>query len=290
MATATSVEALTPGDHACLTFSDPDERLDIVATFVLDGLTRADRVMCLTEAIPAGQLATELAERGVPVDIALPRNQLSIHSSQQSWLLGGDLTARNVIGLLRRGLAEAARDGFEGLRVTAYMCWINRPVAAADQLPLFEAEVAALFHDDRLTAICQYDREVFDAVTLAFASSAHPRTVAAAVYHEDPILRICRQHTVPGVRLAGEIDSGHVDVLSQALAEALRLDRDVQLNLAKLRFIDVACAAAVGHAARSLPAGRTMTVVGGGPVLRTLRLAGALDAEAVRVVRLDAGN
>ena len=37
MATATSVEALAPGDHACLTFSDPDERLDIVAAFVRDG-------------------------------------------------------------------------------------------------------------------------------------------------------------------------------------------------------------------------------------------------------------
>jgi hypothetical protein len=290
MAVATSVEALTPGDHACLTFSDPDERLDIVAAFVLDGLDRAAKVMCLTESIAADQLAAELAERGVPVDESLPRNQLSIHSSEQSWVVDGELSAANVINLLSRGLEEAARDGFDGLRVTADMCWVGRPIAAADQLPVFETEVGKLFQDGRLTAICQYDREVFDAVTLSFASSVHSRAVAAAVYHEDPLLRVCRQHTPPGIRLAGEIDFSHVDVLTLALNEALRLDRDIQVNLAKLRFIDVACASAIGLAARSLPAGRAMTIVAGAPVLRTLSLAGALEADSVRVVRVDGGH
>jgi hypothetical protein len=34
MVSPQAVDALGPGDHACLTFSDPDERLDIVAAFV----------------------------------------------------------------------------------------------------------------------------------------------------------------------------------------------------------------------------------------------------------------
>jgi hypothetical protein len=290
MATATSVEALTPGDHACLTFSDQDERLDIVATFVLDGLKRSTKVMCLTESIAVDQLAAELADRGVPVDESLPRHQLIIHSSDQSWLVDGELSASNVLDLLRQGLEDAAREGFDGLRVTADMGWVSRPIAAAAQLPVFETEVAKLFDDSRLTAVCQYDREVFDAVTLSFASSAHPRAVAAAVYYEDPLLRVCRQHTPPGIRLAGEIDFAHVDVLTLALNEALQLDRDIQVNLAKLRFIDVPCANAIGSAARSRPAGRTLTVVAGGSVLRTLRLVGALEADSVRVVRADGGH
>ena len=151
----------------------------------------------------------------------------------------------------------------------------------------FEAEVGKLFGDGRLTAICQYDRDAFDAVTLAFASSAHNRAVTAAVFYEDPILRVCRQHTPPGLRLAGEIDFTRADVLTLALNEALTLDRDIQINLARLRFIDVACATAVGHAARSLPAGRTMTLVCAGSMLRTLRLAGVDDADCVRIVGAD---
>ena len=57
MATATSVEALAAGDHACLTFSDPDERLDLVAAFVRDGLRASTKVLCLTESLSAGPAA-----------------------------------------------------------------------------------------------------------------------------------------------------------------------------------------------------------------------------------------
>jgi hypothetical protein len=65
----------------------------------------------------------------------------------------------------------------------------SRPVAAVDELLAFESRVAGLFADGRLTAVCQYDRQSFDQVTLAFAAKAHPRAVAAAVYYEDPLLR-----------------------------------------------------------------------------------------------------
>jgi len=285
MATVTSVEALAPGDHACLTFSDPDERLDIVAAFVRDGLSRSTKVMCLTESIPQDRLSAELVERGVPAAEALPVNQLSIFGSAESWLADGEPNAAKMIDLLGRHLDDANREGYTGLRVTADMSWVTRPIAAADQLPIFEAEVGKLLGDGRLTAICQYDREIFDAVTQAFAAAVHPHAVAAVVYYEDPVLRICRQHSPPGVRLAGEIDYSHVEELTLALNEALRLDHDIQVNLAKLRFMDAAAAAAITHAALSLPTGRVMSIVCGGVVLRMLRLVGATDLGAVRVVR-----
>jgi anti-anti-sigma regulatory factor len=284
MATATSVEALAPGDHACLTFSDPDERLDIVAAFVRDGLRSATKVMCVTESIPPDQLSQELSDRGVPVAEALPTKQLMIFSSDESWLADGELTAAKMIERIGRHVADAEAEGFAGLRLSADMCWVKRPIAAADQLPLFESEVGKLFGDGRLTAVCQYDRETFDAVTLSFATATHPRLVAAAVYYEDPVLRICRQHVPPGIRLAGEIDFHHVDELMLALNEALHLDHDIQVNLARLRFIDAAAASAICHAALSLPTGRVMSILCNGVVSRMLRLVGATEIPAVRVV------
>lgn len=78
MATATSVQALAPDDHAGLTFSDPDDRLGIVAALVRDGLSNAIKAMCLTESIPPDRLTEELSERGVPVGEVLPTTQLMI--------------------------------------------------------------------------------------------------------------------------------------------------------------------------------------------------------------------
>jgi anti-anti-sigma factor len=284
VATATSVEALLPGDHACLTFSDPDERLDLVAAFVRDGLRASSKVLCLTDSVAPQRLRAELADRGIPERELLRRDQLTITGSDESWLADSGASGARMVRRLARELDDAHRDGFAGLRVTADMCWVSRPAAIADELPVFETDVGKLFGDGRLTAICQYDREIFDAVTLAFAASVHPLAVAAAVYYEDPVLRVCRQHTPPGVRVAGELDLTHAEELTLALSESLRLDRDVELNLSRLRFIDAAAVGAIVQAAAGLPAGRVLSVRCGEPVLRLVRLVGVPDLPGVRIL------
>ncbi|MFC0527757.1 MEDS domain-containing protein [Phytohabitans kaempferiae] len=280
MASAASVDDLRPGDHACLTYSDTEERLDLVAAFVRDGLGSGQKVICLTDPSGPADLAGELAERDVK---PAHGGQLAIRDNDEVWLSGGQVSAGNIIEMLSGELAAAHRDGFTGLRVTADMCWATRPAAAVDELLVFETRVAGLFADGRLTAICQYDRQSFDQVTLAFAAKAHPRAVAAAVYHEDPLLRICRQHVPPGIRLAGEIDYRRVTELNQALAEALRLGGDIHVNLRHLTFMDAAAAAAIGQAALALQPGRAMSVVCGRAVHKVLDLVGVTDHPAVRV-------
>jgi anti-anti-sigma factor len=284
MTVPTSVEALAPGDHACLTFSDGEERLDIVAAFVRDGLDLGHKVVCFTESVGPDQLAHELTDRGVEVVEPIRSGQVTLHTSDESWLAGGELTAAKMIDVLAGQLDRASSEGYPGLRVTADMCWAMRPVAAVEQLVVFESEVGRLFADGRLTAICQYDRESFDAVTLAFAAKAHTLAVAAAVYHEDPVLRICRQHSPPGIRLAGEIDYTGLDALSRALAESMRLDRTIHVNLAHLRFIDAAAAGVLLQTAWAMPEGRQMVVVCRGVVIKVLQLIGMTDLPQVRVV------
>ena len=63
MAKATPVDRLDPGDHACLTYSDPEERLDIPAAFVADGLDRGENVACYTNVIRIKDLSDELHQR-----------------------------------------------------------------------------------------------------------------------------------------------------------------------------------------------------------------------------------
>jgi anti-anti-sigma regulatory factor len=280
MGGAASVDDLRPGDHACLTYSDTEERMDIVAAFVRDGLGAGQRVICLTDPSSPPDLAGELADREVK-----PTNggQLAIRDNDAAWLSAGQVSATTMIEMLSGELAAAHHDGFSGLRVTADMCWATRPVAAVDELLVFETRVAGLFAGGRLTAVCQYDRQSFDQVTLAFAAKVHSRAVAAAVYYEDPLLRICRQHAPAGIRLAGEIDYQRVPELNQALAEALRLGGDIHVNLTHLTFMDAAAAASVGQAALSLPPGRAMAVVCQRAVRKVLDLVGVTDEPAVRV-------
>lgn len=270
------------GDHACLTFTDAEERLDLLAAFVRAGLRARERVLCWTDQVPPARLAAELAARQVRGQAAARRGQLSI-ASAESALLGAGASAAAMVEVIAAEVAAAARQGYSGLRVTADMSWATRP-SAAEHLMEFESEVAALFADGRLAVICQYDRDRFDAVTLAFAASAHSKTVAAEVYHDSPLLRVCRQYSPPGVRIAGELDYRHQPVLEQALAESRRLDRHMWINLTGLGYIDAACAATVVQTALRLPASRRMTVSCRGVVAKVLDLVGAREADRLRVV------
>jgi len=279
MVATTPVDRLTPGDHACLTFSDPEERLDILAAFVAAGQHRGDKVLCFTDALGADELHADLLDRGLEAG-----TELSVMRSDRLWGGGAGPDAATMVELLAGELARARHEGYAGLRITSDMCWAARPQANAEQLLVFESEVGRLFADGGLTAICEYDRESFDPVTLGYASRVHPRTVAAAVYHEDPVLRICRQHVPPGVRVAGELDYARAGSLSDALAEAVRLDRDVHLNLNHLRFIDGGAATVILRTAANLPDQRRMIVICGEPIERTLTAAGAAGVPALRML------
>ncbi|TMM31661.1 MAG: hypothetical protein E6F99_27735 [Actinobacteria bacterium] len=278
-----SVEELGPGDHACLTFTDPDERLDIVAAFVRSGLDLGHKVLCFTDSVPVDRLPGELEARSVAAQAAIRRGQLAVRGSERIWLAEGQPSARRMVDLLAGQLDLAAREGYPVLRMTADMCWANRPVAAIDQLLAFESEVGELFADGRLAAICQYDRDSFDAVTLAFAASAHTRAVAATVYHEDPIVRICRQHSPPGVRVAGELDFTRAEPLTHALAESLRLDHHIHVNLAQLRYIDAACVSIIIQTALGLPDDRRLMVTCHGLVQEMFSLVDAGEIASLRV-------
>ena len=225
MTDAVTTDAVDTGDHACLTFTDAEERLDLVAAFVRDGLRSGQKVVCWTDTISPDGLADELTARSVRPRAALRRGQLSIAAVSGSLLGPADVTAVGMVKVLAGEVATAGREGYRGLRVTADMAWATRPLAAAGELMAFEAAVTGLLGEGRLCLICQYDRDRFDAVTLAFAAKAHPKTVAAQVYFEHPLLRICRQYSPPGVRIAGELDYRHRDIL-ETLSALARTDDD----------------------------------------------------------------
>jgi MEDS: MEthanogen/methylotroph, DcmR Sensory domain/STAS domain len=282
LANATSVDRLSPGDHACLTFSDEEERLDIVAAFVRDGLSAGQRVLCYTAAYQPAELHDRLADRGVPAATGTGRGQLDLRPAQ-SWLAGAGFLPSRVLGELSGAIDQARIDGYGGLRVAADMGWAADPVVGVEHLVTFEKQVSQLFADARVTAVCQYDRQQFDAVTLASTTAVHSCAVAATVYHDDPVLRICRQHSPGGIRVSGELDYTNLDVFRDALGEAVRLGEHVHVNLGRLRFIDAASAGALVQSAATLPAGRTMTVMCRRLVCTVLRHMGAQEVTALHL-------
>jgi len=284
----TQITDLTVNDHACLTFGDAEELLDLTAAFVRDGLSAGLKVLWLNDT-PARQALPELGQRGVDTRAAVASGQLVTASCEGSVLSGQAFTPDAALGWLQGQIAACQRAGFGGLRVAVDMSWALRPVSGVERLPEFEEQAAAALTGTSVSLLCQYDRERFDPVTLAQVAACHDHSVAAATYHADAVLRVCRQYTPPGVRLAGEIDFRAEETLAAALTEAIRIDGDITVNMTALTFIDAACIRMLINAARGLPPPRRMLVRCPPAVARMCSLMGGDEALDMTVVTADGG-
>jgi MEDS: MEthanogen/methylotroph, DcmR Sensory domain/STAS domain len=284
---STQVTDLAVSDHACLTYGELAELLDLTAAFVRDGLASGLKVIWLSEAaLP--RAVTELTRRGVAAEPAMRAGRLAAGPCEGRLLSGQAFEADRAIGWLRGQLAASRQEGFPGLRVAVDMTWALRPVTGVEQLPDFEQGIAAALAGTTASVLCQYDRERFDPVTLASVAAFHTRSVAAATYHADAVLRICRQYAPPGIRLAGEIDFQAAEPLALALAEAIRLDGDITVNMTALSFIDAACARMILDTARGLAASRAMVLHCPPPAAARFAVFGAGDVAGVRLVTVHA--
>jgi anti-anti-sigma regulatory factor len=282
----TQITDLTVNDHACLTFGEHEEFFDLTAAFVRDGLSGGLKVLWLSDTAPA-QAVAELAKRGIAVDSAIAAGQMTALACENYLLSGQSFAAGRAVSWLNEQMTACRDEGFPGLRLAVDMSWALRPVAGVEQLPDFEENVGTVLADTTVSVLCQYDRERFDPVTLASVAGLHTRSVAAATYHADAMLRICRQYAPPGIRLAGEMDYHAEDALALALAEALRLDGDITVNMAELSFIDVPCMRMIVNLARSLPPPRTAILRCQPAVANRFAMFGAAQVPAISLVTVD---
>ena len=258
-ADASAQITLTVDDRACLTFGEEDELFDVTAAFVRDGLAGGLKVIWLSDAGPGSALA-ELSRRGIAVEPAMAAGQMTADGCEGHLVSGQVFSADAAIGWLTRQLASSWELGFPGLRIAVDMSWALRPVTGIEQLPQFEEGIAAALAGTTASVLCQYDRDRFDPVTLASVAAFHTRSVATATYYADAVLRICRQYAPPGIRIAGEIDYKSEEPLALALAEAVRLDGDMTVNMGALAFIDAFCARMIADTAKMLAESRTVVL------------------------------
>ena len=254
------ITELAADDHVCLTFGEPEELFDLTAAFVRDGLAAGLKVVWLSDEGP-GPMAAELSRRGIAAGPALDSGQMTTAGCEGRLLSGQAFRAQEAVGWLASQLAASRDQGFVGLRVAVDMSWALRPVTGVEELPRFEEGITAALAGSTASVLCQYDRERFDPVTLASVAGFHTRSVAAATYYGDALLRICRQYAPPGIRIAGELDYQAAEPLALALAEAVRLDGDIVFNMSALSFADAPCTVMIADAARAAAAaGRLVTV------------------------------
>jgi anti-anti-sigma factor len=130
----------------------------------------------------------------------------------------------------------------------------------------FDAALDDVVRERRLTALCLYDHGHYTVEQIERMRAVHREELVASAAYDDGLLRIT-QTGVTAVRLAGEADHSNRPVIHKLITDTL--DRalrsadaptDIVLNLASLRFIDVAGAIALVHAAEEFPSSHRLVL------------------------------
>lgn len=266
-------------EHTCA-FPVSDEQLwEMSATFIADGVAADDRVVYYDDGT-ADRVLERLEDDDVPVEEVLERGQLEIVPQDATRsILSGTLEAGRA--LLRASIDEALADGYRGWRMTGQMSWGQQRKGGL-VLVDYDRAMAAEIAGRPARALCFYDRARYSEAEQEQLRAIHEHEVTAPSVYDDALLRITR--TVLGaVRLAGEADHsnhGMLDrLLDSVLDDVLRAHcapTTVTVDLASLRFLDVAGAVTLVHAADRFPSTHRLVLCGVRPrVHRVLDRCGA---------------
>ncbi|MDG6107444.1 MEDS domain-containing protein [Dactylosporangium aurantiacum] len=253
-------------------FASDLEQREVLSAYIADGLLRGERVLYYSDKTAPDAIDAWLDPRGVDGALAMARGQLEVRPATDDHFDPGTL-----VDGIRDAIRDARAAGFQGLRLTGEMSWALRRVPDTGRLHEYESGVAStVTGSEELAAICQYDERLFDRADVSGLVARHPGVVCVDPLHDDRRLRIVPTYAPRGLRVQGTVDELSAAPFAEALAHTTQWpEAVVVIDLAELRFIDVAGIRTLVRAAEALPPGRTLQVRNLAPTLRNvLRIVG----------------
>ncbi len=273
--------------HACSVPVSDEHLYELSAEFLAEGLAAGERVV-YGENGTADAVLARLVDDGVPVRPLLDSGQLVVLPGEAMRGLAA-VSPAEVLATVD-ALVTDALTTYPGVRLLGEASTGMRVDDGAAMVE-YESRFDDVVRGRPARIGCLYDRNRYSDEAIARLCAVHEhRLDPAPPVHDDDLVRI----TVPRpfvARVAGEIDHSNRPrirvALEAALDAALRAPappEEIELDLASLRFLDVAAAASVVHAARDFPAPHRLLLSGVRPgVLRVLDRCGAPFVEQLRV-------
>ncbi|MET0189237.1 MAG: MEDS domain-containing protein [Pseudonocardia sediminis] len=269
--------------HTCLMPDSDEHAWEATAAWIAGGLVAGERVIYF-EDCTADRLLERLDDDRVPVESAIADGQFQIVPTEQTRAMVS-VPMDQVETVTEQVIGETIAQGWPGMRLIGEAAR-GRMGMGLDELVAYETGIDnVLSRNPTARLLCLYDRQQFDDEAVAAMRSVHGTEYTAPPSYDDGLLRVTRP-VASTLRLAGEIDHSNRSVLRRmidgALEQTLRevdVPVDVTLDLASLRFLDVAGAVELLRGAQQFPA--EQRVVLRGPRARVMRALRRCGAESI---------
>lgn len=274
--------------HSCALPVSDEELWERTAAFLGEGLRAGEHVV-YGENRTADAVLERLVDDGVPVEGPLASGQLVILPTEVMVAMA-DAPASAVLESVTTMIDGALAQGYPAVRLLSEASTgMSRGDGAA--MLEYEARFDEVLRGRPARIHCLYDRNRYSEPDIARLRAAHRHEIpVAAPLYDDNLLRITTPRPYVA-RIAGEVDHSNRPMIRRALEAALdevlrspSSPPEVELDLSSLRFLDVAGAVSLVHAAAEFPCTHTLLLTGVRPgVMRVLDRCGAPFAPRLRV-------
>jgi len=143
------------------------------------------RCLYLNSPAMVAGVRSALAALGVNVAHEVGKRTL-ILSSDTSHLVNGRFEVEQMLAMLSEAIAEALKDGFDGLWASGDMTWEFGNERNFEKLMEYECGLEEMFRQHpALSGICQYHRDTMPEESLQAALERHP-----AIYWNETLSRV----------------------------------------------------------------------------------------------------
>ena len=262
----TDLQGLARRDHVCWAYDEVAEYSAAARQFLLDGLDRGERLLCV------GEVAIRSATEG---DAALPDASELVRTGRLDLLPLSDAyfsdgrprSLRDQLRFYSKAVEQALADGYAGLRVAAELSDLTgEPEQWAAQVEWERAADRFIVSGPGMATLCAYRVDLVAKTLSTQLLEVHPLTGGAPALAEFRLF-----HDDDALVLTGEIDGFVADRLQALLDCTSAGGRRVTLDVAGVTFIDAAATSALAAWVEALAdRGTEVRLRGAGRMLRRI--------------------
>jgi signal transduction histidine kinase len=188
-----SLQAADNVDHLAVFYDSHEERLDVSLSFLKLGLSKNERCLYASDDVSRREILDGLDALGVDVDQVLPDGQLEIVPASELYF-GEEFDPDDVVSTLVDALTETTAQGYDGLRITGEISWLDREDVDIDDLLRYETAFDATAPNFEFSALCQYDLSALSSDQLLGVVQAHSKFVYRRRLCDNPLYERSDSH------------------------------------------------------------------------------------------------
>ncbi len=179
-------ERFAVGAHVCLIYESEAERRALMSKFVAAGLRDGERVLYLTDVMKPKELLDWLTDLGIELPADKDSSRLIVTDAESVYCNGGEFKPEQMFEFWGQLYEDSMAREYPAVRATGETSWAVRGIPGSERLIEYEALLNIALAKVPVTAVCQYDVNLFDGRTILDVLRVHPVMISRGQLVRNP--------------------------------------------------------------------------------------------------------